>query len=97
MFNKTYAVKLEIFEGPMDLLVYLIRKNEVDIYDIPISDITTQYLSYIKLMKLMNLNLTGDFLQMAATLIQIKSKMLVPSHSDDEEEEDPRLELARPL
>lgn len=81
----------------MDLLVYLIRKNEVDIYDIPISMITDQYLAYIELMKKMNLGYTGEFLQLAATLAQIKSRMLLPTHGDEDEEEDPRQEIARPL
>lgn len=81
----------------MDLLVYLIRKNEVDVYDIPISMITDQYLAYIELMKQMNLNYTGEFLHLAATLAQIKSKTLLPRHGDEEDEEDPRLEITRPL
>lgn len=97
MVPDIYSVKLDIFEGPMDLLVYLIRKNEVDVYDIPISMITDQYLSYIDLMKKFNLNYTGDFIQLAATLAQIKSRMLLPRHNEDEDEEDPRLEIARPL
>lgn len=98
MSNDIYAVKLEIFEGPMDLLVYLIRKNEVDIYDIPISMITEQYLSYIQFMKLMNINLAADFIHLAATLTQIKSRMLLPTHGiESEDEEDPRLAITRPL
>ena len=99
MSSDIYAVKLEVFEGPMDLLVYLIRKNEVDIYDIPISLITEQYLAYIELMKMMNINLAADFIHLAATLTQIKSRMLLPFHGNkaDEEEEDPRLAIARPL
>jgi len=80
----------------MDLLVYLIRKNEVNIYDIPISLITDRYLDYIEWMKSMNVDIAGDFLVMAATLIQIKSRMLLPVH-DDSDEEDPRQEIARPL
>lgn len=92
-----YNVKLDIFEGPMDLLVHLIRKNEMDIYDIPIAVITAQYLEYLDLMKELNINVAGNFLVMAATLIHIKSKMLLPRPPDDEEDEDPRLELARPL
>jgi segregation and condensation protein A len=98
MANDIYAVKLEVFEGPMDLLVFLIRKNEVDIYDIPISIITEQYLSYIGLMKMMNINLAADFIHLAATLTQIKSRMLLPFHgTEEEEEEDPRLAITRPL
>jgi segregation and condensation protein A len=97
MSSDIYKVQLEnIFEGPMDLLVYLIRKNEVNIYDIPISLITDRYLDYIEWMKAMNVDIAGDFLVMAATLIQIKSRMLLPVH-DDSDEEDPRQEIARPL
>ncbi len=97
--GEIYRVRLEnVFEGPMDLLVYLIRKNEVDIWDIPIALITHQYLEYIEWMKQMNIDLAGEFLVMAATLAQIKSKMLLPIHEDVEEDaEDPRLEIARPL
>jgi len=92
-------VRLDVFEGPMDLLVYLIKKAEVDIYDIPIALITEQFIAYIEWMKSMNIDLAGDFLVMAATLAQIKSKMLLPDHDsdEDEEEEDPRMEIARPL
>jgi segregation and condensation protein A len=92
-----YNVKLDIFEGPMDLLVHLIRKNEMDIYDIPIAVITGQYLEYLDLMKDLNINIAGNFLVMAATLIHIKSRMLLPRPPEDEEEEDPRMELTRPL
>lgn len=97
----SYTVKLEVFEGPLDLLLHLIRKNEVDIYDIPLSTITRQYLEYIKMMKELNLEIAGEFLVMASTLIQIKSKTLLPPLPDDElpeeEEEDPRAELVRRL
>lgn len=96
-----YSVKLDAFEGPLDLLLHLIRKNEVDIYDIPISLITRQYLDYLKLMKELNLDLAGDFLVMAATLLQIKSRMLLPlpepEEGEGEEPEDPRAELVRRL
>ena len=92
-----YNVKLDIFEGPMDLLVHLIRKNEMDIYDIPIAVITAQYLEYLDLMKDLNINVAGNFLVMAATLIHIKSRMLLPRPPEEEEEEDPRMELTRPL
>lgn len=81
----------------MDLLVHLIKKNEVDIYDIPIALITEQFLSYIDLMKSLNIDLAGDFIVMAATLTQIKSRMLLPRHDEDTEAEDPRMEIARPL
>ncbi|MBW1765579.1 MAG: segregation/condensation protein A [Deltaproteobacteria bacterium] len=91
-----YEVKLEIFEGPLDLLLHLIRKNELDIFDIPIATITDQYLEYLDMMKALNITLAGDFLVMASTLTHIKSKMLLPGLEDDEEE-DPRVELTRPL
>ncbi|MBU2489720.1 MAG: segregation/condensation protein A, partial [Proteobacteria bacterium] len=91
-----YHVRLPAFEGPMDLLYHLIRKNEVDIYDIPIALITDQYLAYIEMMKAMNVDLAGEFLVMAATLMHIKSRMLLPVHSE-EEDEDPRMEIIRPL
>ncbi|MDD2336284.1 MAG: segregation/condensation protein A [Geobacteraceae bacterium] len=99
-YDFSYKVKLEKFEGPLDLLLYLIKKSELDIYDIPIAIITKQYLEYIKLLKDLNLEIAGDFLVMASTLIQIKSSMLLPSrHEDnpDEEGEDPRAELIRRL
>ncbi len=96
-----YHVRLPIFDGPLELLLHLIRKNEVDIYDIPIADITRQYLEILELMESLNLNLAGEFLVMAATLIHIKSKMLLPPpHEDgtsDEPEEDPRSELVHRL
>jgi len=92
-----YQVKLDIFEGPLDLLLHLIRKNEMDIYDIPIAVITAQYLEYLDMMKDLNLNIAGNFLVMAATLIHIKSRMLLPKPPEDEEDDDPRLELTRPL
>ncbi len=99
MSEERYRVRLDdIFEGPMDLLVYLIRKNEVNIYDIPIALITDQYLEYIDWMKSMNIDLVGDFLVMAATLTQIKSKMLLPVHQgEDGDIEDPRLAVTQPL
>ncbi|MDP2921253.1 MAG: segregation/condensation protein A [Candidatus Omnitrophota bacterium] len=96
----SYKVKLEVFEGPLDLLLYLIKKNEIDIYDIPISSITEQYLEYLDLMRMLDLNIAGEFLVMAATLIHIKSKMLLPPDEKEvlpEEEEDPREELVRRL
>jgi segregation and condensation protein A len=99
MDDNNYQVKVEnIFEGPMDLLIHLIRKNQVDIYDIPVAVITDQYLEYLRWIKAMNLDLAGDFLFMASTLTYIKSRMLLPVHgNNDEEEEDPRLEITRPL
>ncbi|MBN2589622.1 MAG: segregation/condensation protein A [Sedimentisphaerales bacterium] len=96
-----YRVNLDIFAGPLDLLLYLVRKEEVDIYDIPISKITDQYLQYIELIKSFDMDLAGDFLVMAATLMQIKSAMLLPraeTESDGEEDlSDPRKELIRQL
>jgi segregation and condensation protein A len=94
-----YKIKLEIFEGPLDLLLYLVKKDHLNIYDIPISRITDQYLSYIELMKLLDLNVAGEFLVMAATLMQIKSKLLLPAEEQEsqEEQEDPRAELVRRL
>jgi segregation and condensation protein A len=95
----TYKVKLDVFEGPLDLLLYLIKKNEVDIYNIPIAKITDQYLEYMELMQLLDLNIAGEFLVMAATLMHIKSKTLLPpEHTEDTEEEvDPRAELVHRL
>src|SRR3989338_1249361 len=96
----TYKVKLDVFEGPLDLLLYLIKKEEIDIYDIPIAKITDEYLEYLELMKLLDLNIAGEFLVMAATLIHIKSKMLLPPdhlEGEEKEEEDPRAELVRRL
>jgi len=93
-----YKVKLEnVFEGPMDLLIHLIKKNEVDIYDIPVSLITEQYLIYLEWIQLLNIDNVGDFLLMASTLAQIKSRMLLPMHGDEEDQEDPRMEIIRPL
>jgi segregation and condensation protein A len=96
----TYKVKLEIFEGPLDLLYFLIRKDELDIYNIPIADITRQYLEYLDLMRSMDLNIAGEYLVMAATLMHIKSKMLLPQDDNEEEdveEDDPRAELVKKL
>lgn len=93
-----YEVNLEIFEGPLDLLLHLIYKNEVDIFDIPIATITDQYLEYIDMMEVLNMEIAGDFLLMASTLVHIKSRMLLPESIDgDEDEEDPRIEITRPL
>ncbi len=94
-----YQVKLaHVFEGPMDLLVHLIRKNELDIYDIPIAFITERFLAYIEWMKAMNINVAADFLVMAATLAHIKSKTLLPDPKPAEDgDEDPRDAIAGPL
>lgn len=94
-------VRTEAFEGPLDLLLHLIRKNEVDIYNIPMAEITRQYIDYLDLMRELNLDVAGEFLVMASTLIQIKSQMLLPQPADPELEEerieDPRAELVRRL
>ena len=91
-------IHLEAFEGPLDLLLHLIEKNKVDIYDIPIVEITAQYLSYIDEMKKADLNIMSEFLVMAATLLDIKSRYLLPKEEvEDGEEEDPRLELVQQL
>lgn len=94
-----YSIKIPVFEGPLDLLLHLIRENKIDIYDIPIALITRQYLEYIEMMKELNLEVAGEFLVMAATLIQIKSRMLLPPDeaAPEEEFEDPRLELVQRL
>ncbi len=93
-----YKIQLEKFEGPLDLLLYLIKKDDIDICDIPISNITEQYMQYISTMKLLNLEIVGDFLVMAATLMQIKSRMLLPPDPLAQGEvEDPRSELVRRL
>ena len=95
----SYRVQLENFEGPLDLLLHLIRKNEVDIYDIPIAEITKQYLEYLAVIELLDLDRASDFILMAATLIRIKAQMLLPrpEGEDEEEYEDPRQELVQKL
>ena len=95
-----YAIKLDIFEGPLDLLLHLIKKNEIDIYNIPIALITEQYIRYLNMIKSLNLDLAGEYLVMAATLIHIKSKLLLPvpeEPSEEDAEEDPRFELVKQL
>ncbi|MGE5307858.1 MAG: segregation and condensation protein A [Deltaproteobacteria bacterium] len=96
----SYRIKIELFEGPLDLLLYLVKRDHLNIYDIPISTITGQYMAYLELMKILDLNIAGEFLVMAATLMQIKSKMLLPpdeSVQPEEELEDPREELVKQL
>ena len=91
-------VKLQVFEGPLDLLLHLIEKNKIDIYDIPIVEITNQYLEYIREMQRQDLNIMSEFLVMAATLLDIKCRMLLPKEVNEEgEEEDPRQELVEQL
>jgi segregation and condensation protein A len=95
-----YEINIENFQGPLDLLLHLIKKNEMDIYDIQVADITDQYLAVIDSMKSLNLDIAGEFLLMAATLLHIKSKLLLPQHEDEESEDDeldPRAELVRRL
>ncbi|MHC4610564.1 MAG: segregation and condensation protein A, partial [Planctomycetota bacterium] len=94
----TFRVDLEAYNGPLDLLLFLIRREEVDVYDIPIARITEQYVLYVKLLEALDPNLAGDFLVMAATLMEIKSRTLLPTPPAEEEEEefiDPRMELVR--
>ena len=90
-------VKLQVFEGPLDLLLHLLEKNKVSIYDIPIVEITNQYIEYINEMKRQDLNVVSEFLVMAATLLDIKSRMLLPKEEQEEEEQDPRAELVQKL
>ena len=101
MDDKEYKVKLEIFEGPLDLLLYLIKKDEIDIYDVSIGRITKQYLDYINTFKMLNVELASEFIVMAANLMYIKSRTLLPRHQqppeEEGEEEDPRWELIRQL
>ena len=94
-----YKIRLDMFEGPLDLLLYLVKKDHLNIYDIPIAKVTQQYLEYINFMQLLDLNIVGEFLVMAATLMQIKSKMLLPAEELTvlEEEDDPRAELVKKL
>ncbi|HPG39871.1 MAG TPA: segregation/condensation protein A [bacterium] len=92
----TYKVKLDTFEGPLDLLLFLIKKNEVDIYDIPVSKITQQFLEYLDIIKLLDIEFASDFILLASTLLRIKAQMLLPKPSIEEDEEvveDPRQEL----
>jgi segregation and condensation protein A len=96
----SYKIKLEMFEGPLDLLLYLVKKDHLNIYDIPIAKVTEQYLQYLDIMRMLNLNIAGEFLVMAATLMQIKSKMLLPLDESQEEQaqqDDPRAELVKRL
>ena len=96
MNNVSIPVKIQVFEGPLDLLLHLIEKNKLNIYDIPIVEITDQYIAYVEAMEEENLDVVSEFLIMAATLIEIKSRMLLPKE-EKEEEEDPREELVRRL
>ena len=92
-----YTIKLQNFEGPLDLLLFFIRRDELDIYNIPIARITKEFLDYLHFMESMDLELAGEFLVMAAELMQIKAKMLLPPEAGDEEEADPRANLVKRL
>ena len=92
-----YQVELENFRGPLDLLLYLVKHDEVDIFDIPIARITDQFLHYLELLKAIDVERVGDFLVMASTLMEFKSRMLLPRSEEQKEEDDPRLELVRQL
>jgi segregation and condensation protein A len=92
-----FVFELDAFDGPLDLLLYLIKKEEIDIYDIPIAEITRQYLGYLEVCKELNLEIAGEFLYMAAMLIRIKAQMLIPRSDDGEAWEDPRSELVKAL
>ena len=97
--SQEYRVKLEVFEGPLDLLLYLIKKDEVDIYDISLERITAQYLEFMDAFKVLDLDIAGEFVVMAANLIYLKSRALLPVHvqppDEEAEEEDPRWDLIR--
>jgi len=95
--DEGYRVRLPAFEGPLGLLLYLIRRSEVDIYDIPIVEITRQYQEHLDLMQDLDLDVAGEFFEMAATLIRIKTRLLLPREDDEEEGEDPRRELVDQL
>lgn len=97
ILNEKFPVKLEVFEGPLELLMHLIKKNKFSIYDIPIVKITEQYLEYLDKLGEFDIELSSEFLVMAAELLLIKSKMLLPKHSEDEESEDPRADLVERL
>ena len=93
-----YCVDLDIFRGPLDLLLYLVRKDELDIFDIPIARVTEQYLGYLRILQMIDVDVAGDFLVMAATLMEIKSRMLLPRLEEGSQEEaDPRMQLVRQL
>lgn len=98
MQEELYKVQInDIFEGPMDLLIHLIKKHEMDIYDIPIALVTEQYLKYLQWMTDINIDVAGDFIVMASTLTKIKSRMLLPVHEEENDDDDPRLEIIKPL
>jgi len=92
-----YQVDLQVFRGPLDLLLYLVKRNEVDVFDIPIARIAEQFLRYLEVLQVIDVERAGDFLIMASTLMEIKSKLLLPRTAEEEAEEDPRSELVRQL
>jgi segregation and condensation protein A len=92
-----YSVDLDVFQGPLDLLLYLIKKEEIDIYDIPVARVTEQYMQYLDMMKVLNLELAGEYILMAATLIKIKARLLLPRDEESEDDIDPREELIAAL
>jgi segregation and condensation protein A len=93
----SFKIRIDVYEGPMDLLLYLVKREELDIKDIPIARIANEYLEYVNLMRLLDLEFAAEFVLMAATLMRIKVQSLLPGPPEDEEEEDPRLELQRRL
>ena len=95
----SYRVRLDVFEGPLDLLLHLVKKNEVDLSDLPVATITDQYIAYLDLLQQLDLDMAGEYLVMAATLLHLKSRLLLPAEeaADEESGEDPRAELARQL
>jgi segregation and condensation protein A len=98
VIDKAYRVRLETFEGPLDLLLHLVKTNELDLYNLPIAVITDQYLQYLDMFEELNLDVAGEYLVMAATLMYLKSRLLLPLDEDDEEEqEDPAADLVRQL
>ncbi len=93
-----YKIRLNTFEGPLDLLLFFIKRDELDIYDIPISDITKEFMGYLHLMEELDLEMAGDFILMASTLMQIKARMLLPKDIDEKGDEvDPRMDLVNAL
>ncbi len=97
MGDSDYRIELEVYSGPLELLLYLIRREEVNIYDIPIATIADQYMNYVQALRELDLDIAGEYLVVASTLMQIKARMLLPREAEEEEEEDPRAELVKQL